>query len=163
LSIVLWMLTALASLISILVFTFLWVRFPAAFRWVPENRIVFGFIALFPGLLIVSRFGLTVPAFILERCSVKQSFFRSDELTERCWTILALLLLESVGGSYLAYVFPQWFASVAIMHGVAPSWIGWAALVLGLLLGVFLQPHLLVGFALLYVRRSAPPLSDRLH
>jgi hypothetical protein len=163
LSVSLWLLTALAFFLSVLLSALAGSRLFPARPWTVPQSLLIGFVCFFPGLLIVSRFGLAIPALILEKCNVKQSFFRSDELTEHCWTILALLLVESVGGSYLAYMFPQWLASVAITHGVAPWWIGWAALVLGLLLGVLLQPHLLVGFALLYIRRSAPPLSHRLH
>jgi hypothetical protein len=156
LSFVLWAMTMLACLISAVVLTFVRIQFLKVFHWVwvPQNGILLGFAIMFPGLLVVSRFGLTLPALILEDCSVKESFFRSDELTEGCWTILALLLLESVGGSYLAFALPQWLAGFAITHGFAPWWMSWAAIAVGLLAGVLLQPHMLVGFALLHVLRA---------
>jgi hypothetical protein len=156
LAVVLCVLTMVTCLISVFVLTFVRIQFLKVFQWVwvPQNAVLFGFVIMFPGLLVVSRFGLTLPALILENCSVKQSFFRSDELTEGCWTILALLLLESVGGSYLAFVLPQWLAGFAIAHGFVPWWISWAALAVSLLAGVLLQPHMLVGFALLHIRRA---------
>ncbi len=154
LSFVLWMLTIAACLTSVFVFSFVRIQFLAVFRWAQHDALLLGFATMFPGLLVVSRFGLALPALILEHCKVKQSFFRSDELTESCWTILALLLLESVGGSYLAFVLPQWLAGFAIAHGFVPWWMSWAALAVGLLAGILLQPHMLVGFALLHVRRA---------
>jgi hypothetical protein len=155
LSIVLWLLTFVASLLSIVIFGFLGARFGAILHWTARYAVLGGFAVMFPGLLLMSRFGLAIPALIVEKCSIKQSFFRSDELTEGCWIILAILLVESVGGSYLAYLFPQWLAGFAIARGFAPSWLSWAAIAVGLLLGVVLQPHMPVGFALLHTRRTA--------
>jgi hypothetical protein len=129
-------------------------RFPNAFQWMAYNQLLTGFAIMFPGMLIASRFGLAIPALILEQCSIKKSFFRSDELTEGCWTILAILLLESVFGSLLVLQVPQWLFAAAFSHGFAPWWLSWVTLVIGVLLGVLLQPHMLVGFALLQVRRS---------
>jgi hypothetical protein len=154
LSLLLWVITWLACGLSLGVFTFLSIRFPVPFRWMSYNRLLTGFAIMFPGMLIASRFGLAIPALILERCSIKKSFFRSDELTEGCWTILAILLLESVFGSLLVMEIPQWLFAVAFSHGFAPWWMSWVTLVIGVVLGVLLQPHLLVGFALLHVRRS---------
>jgi urea transporter len=67
---------------------------------------------------------------------------------------LAILLLESVFGSLLVLEIPQWLFAVAFAHGFAPWWMSWVTLIIGVLLGVLLQPHMLVGFALLHVRRS---------
>ena len=155
LSIALWLLTFTASLLSVVLFGLLSTRSGAILQWSARYAVLGGFALMFPGLLLISRFGLAIPALIVEECSVKQSFFRSDELTEGCWTILAILLLESVGGSYLAYLLPQWLAAVAYAHGFALPWLSWAAVAVGLLLGVVLQPHMLVGFALLHTRRAA--------
>lgn len=168
LSFMLWVLTAVACLVSMGLFTFLWIRFPDALRWVSRQRLLLGFVGMFPGALFASRFGLAIPALILEKCSINQSFFRSDELTYDCRTILAILMLESVGGSYIAYLFPQWLLRLAFAHSFTPVWLSWAAVAVGLLLGVLLQPHMLVGFALLHARRadatlvSSQPPSPRL-
>jgi small-conductance mechanosensitive channel len=61
-------------------------------------------------MLAVSRFGLAMPAVVLDRYSLTKALFRSDELTEGCWGILALLLAESVGSSYIATKLEFWLA-----------------------------------------------------
>jgi hypothetical protein len=109
----------------------------------------------FVPIWVLSRFGLAIPAFVLEKSSISKAFFRSDELTAGCWAILAILLLESVGGSYLVFLLIQWLVWQAANHGVAPSWIANLGLPLGLLIGFFLEPHMFIGFALLFVRRSS--------
>jgi hypothetical protein len=153
-SLLLLFITYLACIIFVFLFTFLRIRFPNAFSWMAYNQLLTGFAIMFPGMLIASRFGLAIPALILEQCSIKKSLFRSDELTQGCWTILAILLLESVFGSLLILQIPQWLFAAAFSRGFAPWWMSWLTLAIGLLLGVLLQPHLLVGFALLHVRRS---------
>lgn len=111
----------------------------------------------FVPIWIVARFGLAIPAFVLERTSITKAFFRSDDLTDRRWKILAILLLESVGGSYVVYLLIQWLAWQAAHHGHAPAWMANLGLPLGLLIGFVLEPHMFIGFALLYVRRSSQP------
>jgi hypothetical protein len=154
LSLLLLLLTLVLCVVFIFVFTVLPIHLSSAFRLMTYGRLITGFAMMFPGLLIASRFGLAVPALILERCSIRQSFFRSDELTEGCWTILAILLLESVFGSLLVLEIPQWLFAAAFSHGFAPWWMSLVTLSIGILLGILVQPHLLVGFALLHVRRA---------
>ena len=69
---------------------------------------------LFAGLalLVLSRFGLALPALILDNCRVGQSMFRSDELTEGKWLILAILLAKSLVGGYVAGMAPFWLAGL---------------------------------------------------
>jgi hypothetical protein len=49
----------------------------------------------------MSRFGLAIPALILDDYRVGQSMFRSDELTERKWLILAALVGKCTSGATL--------------------------------------------------------------
>lgn len=68
-------------------------------------------------------------------------------MTEGCWTILAILLLESVFGSLLILETPQWLFAAAFAHGFVPWWMSGVTLINGMLLGALLQPYFLVGFA----------------
>jgi len=102
----------------------------------------------------VSRFGLAMPGLILNGEGVWNAFRRSWRLTAGCWSILGLLLLESVGGALLAYKAPIWILHLAYSHRLASTWMWWAASLVGFALGLLLQPHMPVGFALLYLRRS---------
>lgn len=47
-------------------------------------------------LLVMSRFGLAMPALLLDDYPVAQAMFRSDELTEGKWLTLAALLAKSL-------------------------------------------------------------------
>ncbi len=102
----------------------------------------------------VARFGLAIPALFLENVNVRRALHRSYHLTHGCSMILALLLLESVAGSYVAYLIPQWVWRAAYMHGLASIWMSWVAVGVGIVAGMLLQPHMLVGFASLFLRRT---------
>jgi hypothetical protein len=103
-------------------------------------------------LLVLSRFGLAVPALILDNCRVGQAMFRSDELTEGKWLILAILLAKSLIGGYIAGMFPFWLA----------GWI-WAYVrlssqflaVASIAAVTVVEPFMFIGFALLYIRMAA--------
>jgi len=58
-------------------------------------------------LLVFSRFVLAMPALILGDYPVGKAIFRSDELTERKWLVLAVLLLKSLVGGYIAGMLPS--------------------------------------------------------
>jgi len=58
-------------------------------------------------LLVFSRFALAMPALILGDYPVGKAIFRSDELTERKWLVLAVLLLKSLVGGYIAGMLPS--------------------------------------------------------
>jgi hypothetical protein len=102
----------------------------------------------------IARFGLAMPIIVLGRGTARGAFKKSYRLTASCSSILALLLLESIGGSYIAYLIPLWIWRAAYLRGFASLWTLWVATILGLLAGLLLQPHALVGFALLYLRRG---------
>ena len=111
-------------------------------------------------LLVFSRFGLAMPAVILDDCKVGQAIFRSDELTERKWLILASLLAKSTIGGYVAGMLPFWLAAFIQTNTPLPSWFSWAlsgASVLGV---AVVEPSMFIGFALLYLRTSALLVPD---
>jgi hypothetical protein len=109
-------------------------------------------------LLVFSRFGLAVPALVLDDRSVSQAMFRSDELTEGKWLILAILLLKSLIGGYVAGMIPFWLTGWAWPYIQLP----WGVPAVGSIAAVTLvEPFMFVGFALLYVRMSASPSAAR--
>jgi hypothetical protein len=112
----------------------------------------FGSVAL--TLLVLSRFGLAMPAFILDNCRVGQAMFRSDELTEGKWVTLAILLAKSLIGGYVAGMFPFWLARWMWNFVRLPWWSLSVASIGGVTL---VEPFMFIGFALLYTRVSAPP------
>lgn len=69
------------------------------------------FVAVGLALLVFSRFGLAIPALLLDSCRVGQAIFRSDKLTQGKWLTLAILLIKSVVGGYLAGMCPFWIAA----------------------------------------------------
>ena len=83
-----------------------------------------GFVGL--ALVVFSRFGLAIPAFILGDCRVGQAMFRSDELTEERWLTLAVLLAKSlIAGGYVAAMCPFWLVSWMPADILLPSWFPW--------------------------------------
>jgi hypothetical protein len=112
----------------------------------------FGSVGLF--LVIFSRFGLAIPAFVLGNYGVRQAMFRSDELTQGKWSILTVLLVKSVVGSYVAGMLPFWLAS-RISAGISlPSWFPWALSAASIGGVTAVEPTMFIGFALLYLRMS---------
>lgn len=104
-------------------------------------------------LLIFSRFGLAVPALVLDNRSVSEAMFRSDELTERKWLTLAILLTKSLIGGYVAGMLPFWLARWAWAYILLPWWVP----AVGSIAAVSLvEPFLFIGFALLYISTSVP-------
>jgi hypothetical protein len=105
-------------------------------------------------LLLLSRFGLAVPALILDNCSVSGAMFRSDELTEGKWLILAALLAKSLIGGYLAGMCPFWLASWILTNVRMPIWLPWILTVASITGVTVVEPTMFIGFAMLYARRS---------
>jgi hypothetical protein len=103
-------------------------------------------------LLVFSRFGLAVPALLLDNCSVSQAMFRSDQLTEGKWVTLAILLGKSLIGGYIAGMLPFWLTRWAWPYIRLP-W--WAPAVGSIAAVTLVEPFTFIGFALLYVRTSA--------
>lgn len=106
-------------------------------------------------LLVLSRFALAVPAVILDDCRVGRAMFRSDELTQGKWLILATLLAKSLIGSYVAAMCPFWLASSIRVNAPVPSWFPWLLTAASIIGVTAIEPTMFVGFALLYLKMSA--------
>jgi hypothetical protein len=107
-------------------------------------------------LLVVSRFFLAVPAVILDDYSAGQALFRSDKLTQEKWLTLAVLLAKSLIGGYFAAMCPFWLASLVPVTVALPSWFHWILTVASIIGVAVVEPTMFVGFALLYLKVSAP-------
>ena len=112
---------------------------------------------LFAALLPVSRFGLAIPAVILDECRVFQSMFRSGKLTEGKWLVLAALLAKSLIGGYVVGMSPFWLASFVPLPFT--RWFLWVLRALSIAAVSAVEPVMFIGFVLLYLRtaRSSSP------
>lgn len=106
------------------------------------------------GPLIVSRFALSIPAVLLDNYEAGEAIFRSDELTEGKWPILAVLLLKSALGGYLAGMLPYWVIRLLVDIVVLPSWFYWGLAATSIAAVTVVEPIMFIGFALLYVKTS---------
>jgi hypothetical protein len=106
-------------------------------------------------LLVLSRFALAIPAVILDDCRVGQAMFRSEEVTEGKWLILAALLAKSIIGGYVAAMCPFWLTSLIRVTAPLPSWFPWILTVASIIGVTVVEPTMFVGFALLYLKMSA--------
>ena len=105
-------------------------------------------------LLVFSRFGLAIPALVLDNYRVGQSIFRSDELTEGKWLILAALLGKSLVLGYVVGMCPFWLTRWIPADVSLPSWFPWVLNVASIVGVTIVEPTLFVGLALLYTRTS---------
>lgn len=112
----------------------------------------FGSVGL--ALVIFSRFGLAIPAFVLGNYKVGQAMFVSDQLTEGKWLTLTTLLAKSLIGGYIAGMCPFWLASWIPANVVLPSWFPWVLIVASIAGVTVVEPPMFIGFALLYSRMS---------
>lgn len=112
---------------------------------------------MFVFLLALSRFGLALPATILDGFTVCQSLFRSDELTSGRVRILVGLLLKSVGGSYIMAIAPFWIVGHVFGATVVPIWEWWVLTALSFLACYSWSPRCLSVSR--YIR-SAQPVRD---
>jgi hypothetical protein len=101
-------------------------------------------------VLILARCGLAIPAVILDDYPAGRAMFRSVELTERKWSILAVLLFKSIVGGYIAGMLPFWLAGCIPANINLPSWFPWARTGASIAAVTLLEPILFIGFALLY-------------
>jgi hypothetical protein len=106
-------------------------------------------------LLGMSRFGLAMPALLLDDYRVGQAMFRSDELTEGKWLTLAALLTKSLIGGYIAGMFPFWMASFIPADARLPPWFPWTLTTASIAGVTVVEPAMFIGFALLYLKNSA--------
>ncbi len=103
-------------------------------------------------MLVLSRFALAMPAVVLDNRPVKEAMFRSDELTEGKWSILAALLAKSLIGGYIAAMFPFWLVSWLSRYVVIGGYPRWLLDVASMACVAGIEPVMFVGFALLYLR-----------
>ena len=114
------------------------------------------FVAVGLALLVFSRFGLAIPALLLDSCRVGQAIFRSDKLTQGKWLTLAILLIKSVVGGYLAGMCPFWIAA-RIPASIPVPWFPWLLDAASVAAVIVVEPTMFIGFALLYLKMSALP------
>jgi hypothetical protein len=112
-------------------------------------------------LLVASRCFLAVPAVILDDFSVGRALLRSDELTQGKWLVLAALLAKSLIGGYVAGMCPFWLASFVRVSVPLPSWFPWILTIASIIGVTVVEPTIFVGFALLYLKTSAPDSAPR--
>jgi len=168
-SLVLFLLMLLAMLLAIISGVIVLGAAWKLFGWQPTGpvwQIVFLLIVL-PFLLALSRFGLALPAVVLDKSRVSEALFLADTLTSGKAAMLLGLLVESVVGSYFAAIGPFWIAAWFLHGRPLPAWGPWALWAVAWLGGVLLQPTLFIGLSLLYVKsmqtatdpfKTAPPI-----
>jgi hypothetical protein len=105
--------------------------------------------------LVVSRFSLAIPAVVLDDCGVGQAMFRSDELTKGKWSILAILLLKSIVGGYIAAWLPFWLTRLLLSSVRLPPGFGWLLTGVSIAAVTVVEPIMFIGFALLYLKTTA--------
>ncbi len=109
---------------------------------------MFVYVLYFPMVLVLSRFALAIPAVTLGNSTVRQSIFRSDEITAGKWGTLAALLLKSIVGGYVAAMLPFWITGWMWPYVHFYTWMLTTASIAGVIL---VEPILFIGFSLLYV------------
>jgi hypothetical protein len=92
-----------------------------------------------------------------EDCSVWQSLFRSDELTQGKWIELASLLFKSIAGGYIAAYSPFWLSGFFLARVSLPSWFSWLLFALSIVGVSSVDIPMFVGFAALYAQ---PAIAD---
>jgi hypothetical protein len=106
------------------------------------------------GLLGLTRFGLAIPAVVVDDLRAGQAIFRSDALTHGKWAILASLLAKAIVGGYVAGALPFWLARWTLGSYVAP-WLYWFLVVLSVAAVALVEPVMFIGFGLLYAKTTS--------
>jgi len=116
---------------------------------------VFGIVALFLGVAFMTlRYGMTVPALVVERLSPSGAIRRSIALTRgRFWRVV-LLVVCAMAVTYAAMlIFQMPFAVAAFLSGPESAlgfWLNIVGAVTGTIGTTFTTPFLVIGLALLY-------------
>ncbi len=106
--------------------------------------------------VVASRFFLAIPAVILDDFPVGRAMLRSDELTQGKWLALAALLAKSLIAGYVAGMLPYWVVSFVRVSAPLPPWFPWILTIASIIGVTVVEPTLFIGFALLYLKTSAP-------
>jgi hypothetical protein len=125
------------------------------FRMTRLENLLLPYALSYLAILIFSRFGLAVPAFLREGCGVGKAMFRSDELTAGQWLPLAALLAKTAIAGYVAGMMPFWLAGWFFTGVRVPWWFDNALVVLSIAGVSAVEPMLFVGLTLLYEKQSA--------
>ena len=155
LSLVLFLLCAAGVVLSdLLLASLFWLSHRYGFHpsLLMSQIVYFSFAGLF--LLALSRFGLAMPALIIDDCRLAQALFRSDELTEGNWIVLAILLAKSLIGGYVAGMLPFWLAGWLWPYLRLPFW---SLSIASIAAVIAVEPYMFIGFAMMYTMRSTPP------
>jgi hypothetical protein len=102
-------------------------------------------------MVVMSRFALAIPAVVLDGCRFGECYFRSDEYTERRWSALIGLLVESVVGGSLAWLAPYYIAEW-LGVSISERWQEWVLFGIGMTGAALVQPPMFIGFSWLYIR-----------
>jgi hypothetical protein len=159
LSLVLFLLCAVGTVVSdLLLASLFWLshRYGLHQSLLTSQIVYFSFAGLI--LLALSRFGLAMPALVIDDCRLAQSLFRSDELTEGKWTVLAILLAKSLIGGYVAGMLPFWLAGWLWPYLRLP-W--WSLSITSVAAVIAIEPYMFIGFAMLYTKTSTRPSTQR--
>jgi hypothetical protein len=105
-------------------------------------------------VIVLSRFGLAIPAFVLDDHKVSRAMFLSDELTEGKWPVLSVLLFKSIVGGYIAGMLPFWIARWIPASVNLPPWFPWILSGFSIANLTVVEPVMFIGFALLYLKIS---------
>jgi hypothetical protein len=138
-----------------------WVSRQRHFRLSLQALYVLSFACGSLAMLVLSRFALAMPAVVLDNRPVKEAMFRSDELTEGKWSILAALLAKSLVGGYIAAMCPFWLASWLAGYVVIAGHARWLLHVASIGCVATIEPVMFVGFALLYLRAPDSTAVDK--
>jgi hypothetical protein len=132
----------------------IWLSFERHFHLSRFALSIVSFVSLGSGLLVLSRFALAIPAVILDDYRVRKAMFRSDQMTQGKWLILAALLSKSLIGGYVAGMVPFWLASWIPASISLPSWFPWILRAASVAAVTVVEPTMFIGFGLLYLRMS---------
>ncbi len=106
-------------------------------------------------LLGMSRFGLAMPAVILDDSKARKAMFRSARLTNGNVVNLAALMSKSLVAGYVAAKAPFWLAAYIPTGTQLPSWFQWTLTFVSFVGVAVVEPWMFIGFALLYLRARA--------
>jgi hypothetical protein len=110
-------------------------------------------------LLMLSRFGLAIPVVVLEDCTMAQSMFRSNELTQGKWLMLTILTGKFLVGGYVAAMSPYWVVAIIPVTLGLPSWFGNILSLASVFNVSLIELFLFIGFTLMYLQSSASSFS----
>ncbi len=138
-------------------FVYFWAITLLGINFGGSNARMLVYVLYLPMVLVFSKFALAIPAVTLGHGTVRQSIFRSDEMTEGKWSLLAALLIKSIVGGYIAGMLPFWIAGWMWPYIHLNSWTLTAASIVGVIL---VEPILFIGFSLLYLDASQPAVQE---